>query len=70
MPRRIIYTLRKTMTGKQAKEVLGVVENKGFEYTFINYSTFERIKDEKFHDLREKYIAAYKKLAEYIGFED
>jgi len=57
---------------KQAdrEEVLDVVDNEGFDYAFVNHSSFTEIKDEKFHELREEYIEAHKKLAAYIGLEE
>jgi hypothetical protein len=38
----------------------------GFDYCFIGYSSWEELKDEKFHKLRLKYIEAQKELDNYI----
>jgi thymidylate kinase len=38
----------------------------GFHYCFESYSSFEEIKDEKFHELREKYIEIAKELEKYV----
>ena len=55
---------------KQIKTVLDVIENEGFDYTIFGYSSFEDIKDEKFHLLRKEYLVARTKLAEYVGFKE
>ena len=38
----------------------------GFDYTFIDYSNFEDVNDEKFHVLRKAYVKAHKDLYSYI----
>ena len=38
----------------------------GLDYCFIGYSSWEELKDEKFHKLRLKYIEAQKELDNYI----
>lgn len=57
------------MSGKEAKELCERVEQEGFDYCFMCYSTFKEIDDEKFHNLREKYIRARNELAKYIGVD-
>ncbi len=58
------------MTGKEFRYVLQTIENEGsLEYTFVNYSDFENIKDEEFHKLRMDYLDARAKLADFIGLE-
>jgi hypothetical protein len=42
------------------------MDNEGFDYCFLNYSNFEEIKDDKFHQLRLKYIETSKELRKYI----
>jgi len=42
-------------------------EEEGMHYCFVHYSYWEDIKDEKFHELRLKYIEAAKNLEEYIN---
>ena len=49
--------------------VLSKIDNEGFDYTFINYSSFEDIKDEKFHELRMKYVESQKELENYLEDE-
>jgi hypothetical protein len=57
------------MTDDDRDYVCGKIDNEGFDYCFINYSNFEEIKDVKFHKLREEYIQARNKLANYLDFE-
>ena len=50
------------------KQIMPIVDNEGFDYTFCDYSDFKEIKDEKFHELRENFKKASRELKEYIGF--
>lgn len=50
--------------------VLDCIEHEGFDYAFTCYSHFEQVKDEKFHDLRNKFLNARDELAEYLGVEE
>jgi len=43
------------------------MNQEGFHYCFKHYSSFKEIKDEKFHELREKYLEVAKELEEYIN---
>lgn len=47
------------------------VQNKmiqeGFHYCFEHYSNFDEIKDDKFHELRLKYLESSKELRNYIN---
>ena len=49
-----------------ANQVYSRILNEGFDYCFICYSTFNEIKDKKFHELREKYVKAHDELEIYI----
>jgi hypothetical protein len=42
------------------------MDAEGFHYCFEHYSSFKEIKDEKFHELREKYLEVAKELEEYV----
>jgi len=42
------------------------MNNEGYDYCFKQYSNFEEIKDEKFHELRKKYLEISKELEEYV----
>lgn len=55
------------MKAHEFELVKDVIDNEGFEYTFINYSDFEDIDDELFHKLRIAYVEAAEALAEYVG---
>lgn len=55
------------MKAKDRQSVLGTVECEGFDYAFKHYSDFDEIKDEDFHRLREAYLVARDKLADYLG---
>jgi hypothetical protein len=48
----------------------GIIDNEGFDYAFRYYSSFEDVKDPKFHELRKAYVEAAKALCSYIGLED
>ena len=57
------------MNKEDKENIVQRVNQEGFDYAFIHYSRFEEIKDKKFHELREQYKEARKKLADYIGFK-
>lgn len=42
------------------------MENEGFHYCFKHYSSFEEIEDEKFHELRKKYLEIAEELEKYV----
>jgi len=42
------------------------MRDEGFDYCFRHYSSFEEIKDEKFHELRLKYIEIAEELENYV----
>lgn len=45
------------------------MRDEGFDYCFRHYSSFEEIKDEKFHELRLKYIQAAEELEKYVEIQ-
>lgn len=45
------------------------IEEEGIDYTFMHYSNFEEIKDEKFHQLRQEYLKISKELKNYIEMQ-
>jgi hypothetical protein len=57
------------MNKEDRNYLLSKIDNEGFDYTFIDYSDFEDINDDKFHRLRNEYKQAKEKLAEYLGLE-
>lgn len=60
---------KKTKTPLQLEFIYlaAIIENEGFDYTFRDYSDFEEVKDEKFHQLRQAYKDAADELDNYIG---
>lgn len=45
------------------------IEKEGFHYAFTGYSDFLEVEDERFHELRQKYLAALKEFAEYMELD-
>ena len=54
------------MTKPDAAEVLYRIREEGFDYTFDGYSSWQEIKDERFHQLRLNYLAAKEILYQYL----
>ena len=42
------------------------MEAEGFHYCFKHYSSFKEVEDEKFHELRRKYLEISHELEEYV----
>ena len=42
------------------------MKQEGFDYCFKHYSSFEEIQDDKFHELRKKYLDISNELEEYV----
>ena len=42
------------------------MRDEGFHYCFKHYSSFEEIEDEKFHELRKKYLEIAEELESYV----
>ena len=53
----------------EREDVIQSIEQEGFGYTFIHYDDFKEIKDEEFHKLREEFVKAAQKLADYLYFD-
>lgn len=58
------------MTNEEKQNVLDVIDNEGFDYTFISYTDFNEIEDEKFHILRKQYIKIREEFADYIHYDE
>ena len=54
------------ITKEQAEYLAAKIESEGFDYLFICYSSFEKIEDEKFHELRKKYVEAHNEFESYL----
>ena len=42
------------------------MENEGFHYCFKHYSSFKEVEDDKFHELRRKYLEISHEIEEYV----
>ncbi len=42
------------------------MDNEGIEYCFEHYSSFEEIKDEEFHKLRNELLESMRKIRHYV----
>ena len=43
------------------------MNNEGIDYCFEHYSSFEEIKDEKFHELRLQFLKSLKEIRNYVN---
>ena len=48
------------------RDVQYAIENEGMDYAFRNYSDFDEVDDEEFHELRKIYIKAADAIEEYV----
>ena len=58
------------MTYKEQDEWNAVryrMDNEGIDYCFEHYSSFEEIKDEKFHELRLQFLKSLKEIRNYVN---
>lgn len=45
------------------------MDNEGIGYCFKHYSSFEEIKDEKFHELRNKFLSSLDEIENYVNLK-
>lgn len=45
------------------------VEEEGMYYAFVGYSDFKEVEDKELHKLKEEFLDASKKLAEYLRLD-
>lgn len=57
------------LTDDEKEHIQAIIDNEGFEYTFVEYSRFNKVKDATFHKLRAEFIKAQRALAKYIGLD-
>jgi len=43
------------------------MDNEGIDYCFEHYSSFEEIKDERFHELRLQFLKSLKEIQNYVN---
>jgi hypothetical protein len=58
------------MNKKEAEHLSDKIEAEGFDYCFLDYGTFDYIKDEKFHDLRRAFVKSQNDLKTYLESQD
>ena len=58
------------LTDKEKDNICSDIDSEGFDYAFMDYSSFEEIKDPEFHRLRQQYLKAHKALSSYVGCDD
>lgn len=57
------------MTEEEFEDFVAVeyrMDNEGIDYCFEHYSSFEEIKDEEFHRLRNNFLTSMKEIREYV----
>ena len=42
------------------------MDNEGIDYCFKHYSSFEEIKDEKFHEIRNNFLTSLDEIQNYV----
>lgn len=58
------------MTKRHRTSILSTIALEGFDYTFVEFSSFKNVKDKRFHKARRAYLKARKDLARMVGCED
>jgi hypothetical protein len=43
------------------------MDNEGIDYCFEHYSSFEEIKDERFHELRLQFLKSLREIKNYVN---
>ena len=57
------------MTEEEFEDFVAVeyrMDNEGIDYCFEHYSSFEEIKDEEFHRLRNNFLTSMKEIRNYV----
>jgi hypothetical protein len=63
----IIGRKERDMDESTLNYVQNVIDGEGFDYAFIHYDDFNKVKDKEFHKLRKAYIKAQLALELYIS---
>jgi len=58
------------MTDEDRQFLKDVIDQEGFDYTFLHFSSFKNIKDETLQNLIAKFKESARELALYIGVEN
>ena len=48
------------------EDINEIIESEGFDYTFVDYSNFEEVDNDEFHELREGYLNARRRLKTFM----
>ena len=48
------------------EDINEIIESEGFDYIFVNYSNFEEVDNDEFHELREGYLNARRRLKTFM----
>lgn len=54
------------MKASDAEHLSHKIESEGFDYCFLDYSNFDYIKDERFHELRDAFAKSQQDLKDYL----
>lgn len=57
------------MTKKEQEILSNTIEDEGFEYAMLDYSNWDQINDDDFHEALIEYREATEKLKGIIGIE-
>lgn len=53
------------------EDVKEVIESEGFDYAFVEYSDFDEVDNDEFHELRESYLNARRRFKAFMeGHEE
>lgn len=55
------------MNKEDTKYLLACIDMEGFDYAFVDYSNYSRIKDEELHRLHNQFLQARRLLAAYVA---
>ncbi len=57
------------MTNVEKEEIRNLLESEGFDYTFLEYDTFEDLGDSEFNKLVKNYVKATEKIKAFLDME-
>lgn len=54
------------LTKEDQEQVVWAIENDGLDYAFRSYSSFEKVKNLRFHQLRKAFVEVANNLEEFV----
>lgn len=54
------------LSEEEKEDIAVILENEGFDYAFVSYSSFEFVDCEKFHKLRKKFLKAREDFENFL----